>query len=209
MFSLVLLGFFFGRVLGVEPGIVALAGGLLMVLACRTDLHHCLGKVEWNTILFFISLFMLIGALQEAGLFEMLGKEVIALTKGNLMLTTLVVLWVAAIASAIVDNIPLVIAMIPLIQSIIPAFAQKMGYVGDPQMIHSHITYPLYWALALGACLGGNGTLIGASANVVICQIARKNRYQMTFWQFSRIGFPMMILSLIIASAYLYMAYFF
>lgn len=208
VFSLVLLGFFLGRVLGIEPGIVALAGGLLMVLACRADLHHCLGKVEWNTILFFISLFMLIGALQEAGLFEMLGREVIALTKGNLMLTTLVVLWVAAFASAIVDNIPLVIAMIPLIQSIIPAFARKMGYVGDPQMIHTHIVYPLYWALALGACLGGNGTLIGASANVVICQIARKNHYQMTFWQFSRIGFPMMILSLIIASGYLYVAYF-
>ncbi len=208
VFCLILLGFFLGRVLGIEPGIVALAGALLMVLACRADLHHCLGKVEWNTILFFISLFMLIGALQEAGLFQFLGQEVISLTRGNLMLTTLVVLWVSAIASAIVDNIPLVIAMIPLIQSIIPTFATQMGYAGDPQMIHTHITYPLYWALALGACLGGNGTLIGASANVVICQIARKNRYPITFWQFTRLGFPMMILSLVISSAYIYLRYF-
>ncbi len=208
VFCLILLGFFLGRVLNIEPGIVALAGALLMVLACRADLHHCLGKVEWNTILFFISLFMLIGALQEAGLFQFLGQEVIALTKGNLMLTTLVVLWVSAIASAIVDNIPLVIAMIPLIQSIIPTFATQMGYTGDPQMIHTHIMYPLYWALALGACLGGNGTLIGASANVVICQIARKNRYPITFWQFTKLGFPMMILSLVISSAYIYVRYF-
>jgi Na+/H+ antiporter NhaD/arsenite permease-like protein len=209
VFCLILLGFFLGRVLEIEPGIVALAGALLMVLACRADLHHCLGKVEWNTILFFISLFMLIGALQEAGMFQFLGQEVIALTRGNLMLTTLVVLWVSAIASAIVDNIPLVIAMIPLIQSIIPKFAEQMGYAAGSPMIHTHITYPLFWALALGACLGGNGTLIGASANVVICQIARKNRYPITFWQFTRLGFPMMILSLVISSAYLYMRYFF
>jgi Na+/H+ antiporter NhaD/arsenite permease-like protein len=209
VFCPILLGFFLGRVLGIEPGIVALAGALLMVLVCRADLHHCLGKVEWNTILFFIGLFMLIGALQEAGLFQFLGQEVITLTQGNLMLTTLVILWVSAIASAVIDNIPLVIAMIPLIQSIIPTFAAQMGYASGSPMIHTHIMYPLYWSLALGACLGGNGTLIGASANVVICQIARKNRYPITFWQFTRMGFPMMILSLVISSAYIYMRYFF
>jgi Na+/H+ antiporter NhaD/arsenite permease-like protein len=209
VFCLILAGFFLGRVLGIEPGIVALAGALLMVLVCRADLHHCLGKVEWNTILFFIGLFMLIGALQEAGLFQFLGQEVITLTKGNLMLTTLVILWVSAIASAVIDNIPLVIAMIPLIQSIIPTFAAQMGYAEGSAMIHTQIAYPLYWSLALGACLGGNGTLIGASANVVICQIARKNRYPITFWQFTRLGFPMMILSLVISTAYIYMRYFF
>jgi Na+/H+ antiporter NhaD/arsenite permease-like protein len=208
VFCLILLGFFLGRVLRIEPGIVALAGALLMVLACRADLHHCLGKVEWNTILFFISLFMLIGSLQEAGLFDFLGQQVVGLTRGNLMLTTLVILWVSAIASAVIDNIPLVIAMIPLINSIIPAFAKQMGYADGSPMITTHITYPLFWALALGACLGGNGTLIGASANVVICQIARKNRYPITFWQFTRLGMPMMILSLVISSAYMYLVYF-
>ena len=145
VFSLTLSGFFLGQVLDVEPGIVALAGGLLMVFVCGVDLHGALGKVEWNTILFFVGLFILIGALQDAGLFTLLGEEVVSLTQGKLMLTTLVILWVAAIASAIVDNIPLVIAMIPLINSIIPKFADKAGWAVGSAMTHNHITYPLFW----------------------------------------------------------------
>ena len=206
VFTLILLGFFLSHFIHMEPGIVAIAGAFLMALVCRVDLHKALEKVEWNTILFFIGLFMLIGSLEFNQVFEKLGVALISLTQGNLVLTALMILWVSAILSSIVDNIPLVIAMIPLINSIVPVFAAKMGLQGDAVMVT--IEAPLFWALALGACLGGNGTLIGASANVVVSQIAHRNKYKMTFWQFTRYGFPLMILSLVISSGYIYLRYF-
>lgn len=208
IFALVLIGFFFGRMLEIEPGIVALAGGMLMALVCRIEIGSLLGKVEWATIIFFIGLFMLIGALQENGVFTILSEQIIHYTRGHLLLTVISVLWVSAIISAIVDNIPLVIAMVPLINSIIPEFASQMGLQNDPVAIQTLIKEPLFWSLALGACLGGNGTLVGASANVVISQIAKKNNYPLTFWQFTQIGIPMMILSLLISTVYIYWRYF-
>lgn len=162
---------------------------------------------------------MLIGALELNGVFSKLGASMVQLTQGNFTLTVMIILWGSAILSAIVDNIPLVIAMIPLINSIIPVFARSMygiempvdyltqtGYV-IPTEVAQHIREPLFWALALGACLGGNGSLIGASANVVICQIARKNRYSMSFMQFTRYGAPIMLISTAISSVYLYFRY--
>ncbi|MGE4489148.1 MAG: SLC13 family permease [Kiritimatiellales bacterium] len=207
VFGLVLAGFFAGRALNIEPGIVALSGAVLMILICRADVHHALVHVEWNTILFFVGLFMLIGSLEVKGVFESLGELVLHLCGGNLLLTVIVVLWFSAIASAVVDNIPLVMAMIPLVKSIVPVFAQQMALTA-PEQIHVQIAEPLLWALALGACLGGNGSLVGASANVVIAQIARRNNYTMSFWQFTRFGFPFMILSLVISSLYLWLRYF-
>lgn len=208
IFGLVLVGFFTSHFIHVEPGIIALCGGLLMALVCKMDIHHVLEKVEWATILFFAGLFMLIGALEINGVFELLGSAIIAMTHGNLLLTVIAILWFSACFSAIVDNIPLVIAMIPVVNSIVPIFAKQMGLEGAEEAIGTQIQAPLIWALALGACLGGNGTIIGASANVVIVQIARRNKYKISFWQFSRYGFPMMIVSLIISSIYLYIRYF-
>jgi len=207
VFGLVLIGFFFGHLLNVDPGIIALGGGFLMALVCRADIHHTLEKVEWATILFFVGLFILVGALQENGVFTWLGQHVVILTQGNLLLTTIVILWFSAVTSAIVDNIPLVIALIPLIRTIIPDYAEGAGLT-DPELIRTVIAGPLYWALALGACLGGNGTLVGASANVVISQIARKNKYNLTFWTFSRTGIPVLFVSLIISTVYIYLRYF-
>jgi Na+/H+ antiporter NhaD/arsenite permease-like protein len=207
IFGLILLGFFLGRLMDWEPGIVALAGGLVMILVTRSDLHQVMRKVEWGTILFFAGLFMLVGALEFNGIFERLGSLVLTLCSGHLLLTAITILWFSAITSAIVDNIPLVMAMIPLVKSIIPAFATQMG-LSDPAMIHSQIESPLFWALALGACLGGNGTLVGASANVVVAQIARRNAYSLTFWNFTRQGLPYMFMSLIISTVYIYLRYF-
>lgn len=206
--SLILLGFFTSRLTGFEPGIVALAGSVLMMIVCKVDIHTALHKVEWATILFFIGLFMLISALEHNGLFVKSGEALVQATQGNLLLTAMVILWVAAIASAIVDNIPLVIAMIPLIKTIIPVFALQMGLADNPELTHTTIAAPLYWALALGACLGGNGTLIGASANVVIGQIGNRNNAPITFWEFTKAGFPLMILTVLISSVYLYFRYF-
>jgi len=201
VFGFVLLGFFTSRLTGLEPGIIAICGAFIMALVCKIELSHMLEKVEWNTILFFCGLFMMVGALEIDGVFEKLGLWMIHVTDGNFGLTMMIILWGSAILSAIIDNIPLVISMIPLITSIIPAMADKTGMSPD------QIREPLFWALALGACLGGNGTMIGASANVVVCQIARKNRYPITFWQFTRCGFPLMIVSVSICSGYLYWRY--
>jgi Na+/H+ antiporter NhaD/arsenite permease-like protein len=208
VFALVLAGFFLGRLLSIEPGIVALAGGLLITLVCRSDVHKVVMKVEWNTLVFFIGLFMLVGAMQENGVFAWLGREIVILTHGDLLATTIVILWVSALASAVVDNIPLVMAMIPLIQAIEPVFAAQMGLAGNDAAVHAHIAYPLFWALSLGACLGGNGTMIGASANVVISQIGRRNGYDMTFWRFTKLGFPLMLLSIVLSTVYLWVRYF-
>lgn len=207
VFGLILAGFFGGRLLDIEPGIIALAGAMLMVLVCGKDIHHSLVHVEWNTILFFSGLFMMIAALEHHQVFEHMGGFILHICGGNLMATALTILWFSAIASAIVDNIPLVMAMIPLVKGIIPVFAQQMG-IDDPALIHSQIAEPLLWSLALGACFGGNGTLVGASANVVIAQVANRNGCRITFGSFTKYGFPFMIISLVVASIYVYLRYF-
>ncbi len=207
IFALVLTGFFCSHSIHVEPGIIALAGGLVMAVVCRMDIHHILEKVEWTTILFFVGLFMLIGALEINGIFILLGHGIISMTQGNLMFTVIAVLWFSAVFSAIVDNVPLVIAMIPLINSMIPVFAKQLGIEGSEELIKAQVQAPLLWSLALGACLGGNGTIVGASANVVIVQIAHRNKYKISFWEFMKYGLPMMLLSLIISTVYLYVRY--
>lgn len=207
VFGLILLGFFVGRALHIEPGIIAIAGALVMGIVCGKNLHHALEKVEWATVFFFIGLFMLIGALEHNGLFEWLGEFIFDVTGGDYLMTVMVILWFAAISSAIVDNIPLVIAMIPLIQNIVPQFAERMG-VTDPAVVQASIAEPLFWSLALGACLGGNGTLVGASANVVVTQIARRNNYPVTFLGFTAYGAPVMVVTLVFSTVYLYLRYF-
>jgi len=208
VFGLTLLGFFAGHLVHMEPGIIALASAMIMVLVCRCSLHDMLSKVEWNTILFFVGLFMLIGALEEKGAFEALGSFMLTMTQGNLLLTAITILWFSALVSAIVDNIPLVISMIPLVKAIVPQFAESLGLT-DPEQIRLTVTEPLFWALALGACLGGNGSLIGASANVVVAQVARRNHYELSFLQFTKYGFLYMLLSLSISTLYVYLRYFY
>jgi Na+/H+ antiporter NhaD/arsenite permease-like protein len=150
---------------------------------------------------------MMISALEHSHVFEKMGDFILHICGGSLMATALTILWFSAIASALVDNIPLVMAMIPLVKGIIPVFALQMG-LQDAAMIQSQIAEPLLWSLALGACLGGNGTLVGASANVVIAQVANRNNCPITFWSFTKYGFPFMIASLLIAHLYLYGRFF-
>ena len=206
--GLIFLGFFVGHSVGLETGIVALAGAFLMGLVCRMDLHHCLAKVEWGTILFFVGLFMLVGGLEENGVFEYMGHELVKLTGGNLLITALAILWFSAVMSAIVDNIPLVISFIPILKAVIPVFAANAGLDPESPEALVQIAEPLYWSLALGACLGGNGTLIGASANVVIAHIANRNKYRLTFMDFTRTGLPVMLLSVALSTVYIWLRYF-
>jgi len=207
IFGLILVGFFGGRFFDIEPGIVALVGGMAMVAFCKKSLHASLASVEWDTILFFAGLFMMVAALEVHGVFTALGHAILSACNGSLMLTAFAVLWVSALASTIVNNIPLVMAMIPLVQGIVPTFAKQMG-LDLPAEIHAQIAAPLLWSLALGACLGGNGTLVGASANVVIAQVANRNGCPITFGSFTKYGFPFMLVSLLVSTAYIYFRYF-
>jgi len=207
VFGLMLLGFVVSHALHLEPGIIAISGGLIMAIVCGIDLHHALEKVEWNSVFFFVGLFMLIGGLEHHHVFELLGQGMLELTGGNFALTVLLVMWFAAFASAIVDNIPLVIAMLPLLQTMIPVFGQQLGVIDDPVALRAQVEEPLYWSLALGACLGGNGSLVGASANVVIAQIGSRNNHPIGFLAFSKYGFPTMLATLGIATAYVWVRY--
>lgn len=183
--------------LHLETATAALTGaGLLLLITATSDeamISKVLSKIEWLAIFFFAGLFVLVGALVETGVIKMLAAEAIKITNGSVTATALLILWMSAIASAFIDNIPFVATLIPLIKD--------MGAMGLSNL------EPMWWSLALGACLGGNGTLIGASANVVVASMAAQRGKPITFVEFMKIAFPMMILSIIISTAYVWMRY--
>lgn len=192
--GLTIIGFFIHQLVHIESATVALAGAfLLLLLTGEHMLEEAFAKVEWPTIFFFIGLFILVGGLIETGVIATLAEKAVALTGGNVTSTSMLILWLSAIASAFIDNIPFVATMIPMIQD--------MGSMGVSNL------EPLWWSLALGACLGGNGTLIGASANLIVAGMAAKEGYTLKFTTFMKYGFPIMILSVILASGYVYLRY--
>ena len=190
---LVVIGFFFHEQLGYSSALVALVGAAVLLLISRESIDEVFTSVEWPTIFFFAGLFVLVGALEATGLIKQLASLIMSLTQGNLFFTGILILWFSAIFSAFLDNIPFVATMIPLIQA--------MSQTG-----HMNVT-PLWWALSLGACLGGNGTLIGASANVVVAGLAGKHGYSLTFGRFTKQAFPLMIASIVVCMIYLVIFY--
>jgi Na+/H+ antiporter NhaD/arsenite permease-like protein len=189
---LVVGGFVLHDVIQMDNGIIAMIGAVLLLLLSRVDIEEALLSIEWTTIFFFTALFVLVGALEEVGLITSLAQMVIGLVRGNLLLAGVLLIWFSALVSAFVDNIPFVATLIPLILGL---GAQGMD-IG-----------PLWWAVSLGACLGGNGTLIGASANVVVAGLASKQGYSITFRRYLKIGFPLMILSIVLSTVYLILFY--
>jgi Na+/H+ antiporter NhaD/arsenite permease-like protein len=201
-------------VLHLEPATVALLGASAFMLVGRSRAQPASGEeeldyltdVEWKTIFFFIGLFILVGGLVKVGAIRLLADELVHLTHGNVAGTTMTVLWGSAFLSAIVDNIPYVAAMNPLIvdyaRSVHPEITDYTTLVHQADII------PLWWALALGACLGGNGTLIGATANVVVVDIARRAGHQISFWGFMAFGLPVMLASLVVSTLYLWLRFF-
>lgn len=185
MIVLVVIGFVFHASLGMESCTIALLAAVIMLLIGKQDTEEIILGVEWSTILFFIGLFIVVGGMEETGVIDQLANLLIGMTNGNLVLTMLIILWISAVVSAFLDNIPFVATLIPMILAI-----QSEGGMD---------VAPLWWALSLGACLGGNGTLIGASANVVLSGISNKHGYPITFMSYLKVGFPMMILSVVIA----------
>lgn len=187
-----IIGFAIHQSFGLESATIALLGAGILLLISKVDVEEILTEVEWPTIFFFMGLFIMVGALEEIGVIEVVANQLISLTHGNVFVTTMLILWVAAIASAFLDNIPFVATMIPLIHSI--------GATGMD-------TTSLWWALALGACLGGNGSVVGATANVIVSGMLHKKGYKLTFGDFLKIGFPIMLVSVVISMIYLILFY--
>ncbi|MEQ8235820.1 MAG: ArsB/NhaD family transporter [Syntrophomonadaceae bacterium] len=189
--GLTMVGFLLHQALHLESATIALLGASLLMLVSGEHPEEVLLNIEWPTIFFFAGLFILVGGLVETGVIEWIARQALLLTGGELMQTGILVLWLSAIASAFVDNIPFVATMIPLLQT--------MGQMSSLPM------EPTWWALSLGACLGGNGTLIGASANVVVAGIAEKYGDRISFIDYLKIGFPMMLVSVLLSMVYLYL----
>jgi Na+/H+ antiporter NhaD/arsenite permease-like protein len=202
--ALVIAGFVMAHPLHLEPATIAMFGAALLLLLSNItnkveeqseDVHRTFGEVEWVTIFFFIGLFIAVKGIEEAGALKLLADHALNLTGGDMTKTAMTILWVSAIVSAIVDNIPFVATMIPLIKSMAPTFG------GAENLL------PLWWSLALGACLGGNGSLVGASANLIVAGFAERSGHRIHFLRFMAAAFPLMILSIMIASVYIYLRY--
>jgi Na+/H+ antiporter NhaD/arsenite permease-like protein len=202
--ALVVLGFVLVHPLGLEPATVAMMGAALILLLTSLGnsaedqaehVHKSFAEVEWVTIFFFVGLFILVHGIEHVGLLKILADQVLEITGGDMTYTAMAVMWVSAVFSAVVDNIPFVATMIPMIKSMAGTFG------GAENLI------PLWWALALGACLGGNGSLVGASANLIVAGFAERSGHRIEFLKFMLMAFPLMLLSIVIASVYLYLRY--
>ncbi|MCA1933588.1 MAG: sodium:proton antiporter, partial [Calditerrivibrio sp.] len=161
--------------------------------------------IEWSTIFFFIGLFIMIGGVVKVGFIKLLSIQMLELTKGDLFSTSMLLLWFSAFASAFIDNIPYVATMNPLI---IDMASRLWPHEKGVALLHHPELMPLWWSLALGACLGGNGTSIGASANVIVVGIAQKADERITFFRFMKYGFPVMVLTVFISSIYIFLRYY-
>jgi Na+/H+ antiporter NhaD/arsenite permease-like protein len=187
----VIFGFLVHGALHLEPATIALAGATVLMLWARSDPHDVLREIEWTTLFFFVGLFITVEAVVEVGIIDQLAQGVLNLTGENLALTSMSLIWLSAIASGIVDNIPYTATMIPLVQSL----GQSMP------------VEPLWWSLALGADLGGNATLVGASANIVVANLAMRSGYPISFRTFLTYGAITTLVSLILASLYVWLRY--
>ncbi len=202
--ALVIAGFMLQRQIQVEPATIAVFGAAALLLLDNLgkpaeeqskNVHGALSEAEWITLMFFLGLFVLVHGIQKAGLIDMMAEELLTATRGDFNTTALAILWASAVLSAFIDNIPFVATMIPLIKAMGPAFG------GDAALL------PLWWALSLGACLGGNGTLIGASANLVVAGLAERAGTTFRFVEYLKVAFPLMLLSIVISHVYVMLRY--
>jgi len=202
--ALVIIGFMLQRQIKIEPATIAVFGAAALLLLDNLgkpaeeqskNVHGALSEAEWITLMFFLGLFILVYGIQKAGLIDMMAAELLAATGGDFNTTALAILWASAVLSAFIDNIPFVATMIPLIKTMAPTFG------GENALL------PLWWALSLGACLGGNGTLIGASANLVVAGLAERAGTTFRFMEYLKVAFPLMLVSIVICHAYIVIRY--
>ncbi len=189
---LVVIGFMIHDKLGFDSCMIALGAAAIMLIIGHQEVDQIISEVEWTTIVFFMSLFVVVGGLERTGVIHSISSWLINATEGHYILTMLVLLWASALLSSVLDNIPFVATLIPLVLTM-----QQQGMNVEA----------FWWAISLGACLGGNGTMIGASANVVLSDIANKHGYPITFKSYLRVGFPFMLMSVGIATVFLLVRY--
>lgn len=192
MIVLVVVGFMFHDYVGIDTATVALFAAAVMMIIGHQNIDEVVQDVEWPTLLFFMGLFVIVGGLEKTGVISSLAKVMLSFASGHEMITIMILLWASALISSILDNIPFVATLIPLIQA--------LGSQGVD-------IAPLWWAISLGACLGGNGTLIGASANVVLSGISGRHGYPISFMDYTKKGFPIMIMTMVICSIYLFLRF--
>lgn len=190
---LVLIGFLTHSFTHLEGATIALSGAALLLLLTANDPHHHFAEVEWTTIFFFIGLFVLVTGLEQTGIIGLMAEEVVKITQGSLVATTLIILWGSAILSAIVNNIPFVTTMIPIIE--------KLGVLTGMPLTG------LWWALAIGTDLGGNMTIVGASANVVVADMAAEQKQKISFLGYMKVAVPLTLVALVISTGYILVRY--
>ncbi len=202
--ALVILGFMLQRQIRIEPATIAIFGAAVLLLLDNFgrdaekqshNVHAALSEAEWITLMFFLGLFVLVHGLEKTGVIHWMAEGLLQATGGDFKVTTLAILWASAVLSAFIDNIPFVATMIPLIKSMAPTFGGEQALL------------PLWWSLSLGACLGGNGTLIGASANLVVAGLADRAGTGFRFMEYLKVAFPLMLISIVISHVYLYARY--
>ncbi|MFI7637414.1 ArsB/NhaD family transporter [Nonomuraea sp. NPDC049400] len=192
--ALVMAAFVLHPVLHYEPSVVALLGAGVLVAVTKVTTEQAIAEVEWPTLVFFAGLFVMVGALVETGVIGELSRAAVAATDGQLTVTTMGVLGISAVLSAVVDNIPYVATMSPIVEQLVHA-----GGNGSAQV--------LWWALAFGADLGGNATAVGAAANVVVLGIAARNGTPISFWQFTKYGLIVTVVTVVLVAPYLWLRY--
>jgi len=190
--GLTIVGFLFHSALHLEAATIAMLGATVLMIVGRLDTHETLRDIEWNTLFFFVGLFMLIEAVVQVGIVGGIADGLADAAGGRLEVATLGILWFSALASALVDNIPYTATAIPIVERLIESGLQAEA---------------LWWSLALGACLGGNLTIVGASANIVVANLAARDGHPITFMQFLKYGSAVVLVSLVISTAYLWLRY--
>nr|WP_320115649.1 ArsB/NhaD family transporter [uncultured Desulfuromonas sp.] len=205
--GLTILGFMLHGFFHYEPATVALMGAATLFVLSEEEPAEILAEVEWPTIFFFIGLFIIIGGIVKVGLVEDLSRAMIAVTHpkpDDMTVLAMVMLWFSAVSSAIVDNIPFVATMNPILIDL----ANQVFGSAPTTVAQARTIDPVWWALALGACLGGNGSPIGASANVIVIGLSEKAGHRISFGQFLKYGVPTMLLTIFLSMIYLYLRYY-
>ncbi len=188
MVVIVVFAFIFHSQIGVDTATIALTCAAVMMIIGRQNIDHIISEVEWSTIVFFVMLFIVVGGMVETGVIGQLANVVLNVASGHPVMMMMILLWASAIFSSILDNIPFVATLIPLVIA--------LGESGVD-------IEPLWWAISLGACFGGNGTLIGASANVVLSGISNKHGYPITFASYTKVGYPVMLMTVTLSTIFL------
>lgn len=194
VFFVVILAFITHHYHEISLATVALGGGFIMMLVTQQDPEEILKEVEWPTLFFFLGLFVIVGGLEKTGIISYIADNLINVTNGRMDVATQVILWVSSLSTTFINSIPFTATMISVIESF-------------GETLHGDVD-PLWWALSLGACFGGNGTLIGAAANIIVAGFSQKTDYPLKFVEYMKVGIPVMFLSTICVSIYLYVRFF-